>query len=677
MKRFLVIILTLVSFLQLTAQEISVQFDVLVYDFGAIAEENGLATHEFMLYNTGEIPLRIDSVLVSCGCLVPQFSLDPVLPNDSMKLSVAYNPLNRLGRFQKSLTLFLSAENATTVRYLNIKGLVIDKKTEVIITEQYKEYREHEMSLQVKPYVSIIENDTSFAYATKSFDDFILGITNVMDADGFAQLSITLEYTYAPADSAVLKVVQRAKNAIKVEMAEKGYQDKPILFTDTVIITAAGSFYDGGMISIRSATYNNDFSTAINLIPEPNQLFHERTLDTALFITSYKTLQPILKYKPEKDEQYNKFITKTVRILLTERGLSLKMTVGIPKSTTEGERKKINKKIVTLNNSIEQRLDDLGIDTTLYTHSPYTIVESDTAYVNWHLYKVLMPYPIEVNTKPEEVESRKVNPMVVFPYQNLPAYQLYFSGGNKWVDTTSLQFIAMMDAVIREIRNGESIQFLVESSSSRSPTQEKYDNMFVAQSRAKETEKTLTAYLRERGVSEENIEFIPHIALVQGPAYRRDIYPIGFYRQFQYLKVIPVFKAKSDLARDLLTPYKINLESGNSSISIFSPIFKKFVQSLIPTIQEQGYVKLIIESSASKVPAPSYPSNDILAFYRAQDAKGTLYSLLANEGIDVKRVVFVETRALVLGPEYNSLDNKEKYNQYDYIKMIPLSILEK
>ncbi len=105
-----------------------VSFDKEVYDYGTIPQgADGRCA--FLLTNVGDEPLVISNFQSSCGCLVPYFEKDPVMPGKSTMLRARYDT-NRAGPFQKSLTLTTNAVDSP-VLVLRIKGVVKPKAEEV------------------------------------------------------------------------------------------------------------------------------------------------------------------------------------------------------------------------------------------------------------------------------------------------------------------------------------------------------------------------------------------------------------------------------------------------------------------------------------------------------------------------------------------------------------------
>jgi hypothetical protein len=91
------------------------------FDYGNIPENGGLANHTFTITNTGSAPLVIKQVVASCGCTTPDWTKDPIAPNKTGEIKVAYNPAGRAGAFSANVAVY--CENADPVQ-LTIKGNV-------------------------------------------------------------------------------------------------------------------------------------------------------------------------------------------------------------------------------------------------------------------------------------------------------------------------------------------------------------------------------------------------------------------------------------------------------------------------------------------------------------------------------------------------------------------------
>ena len=110
-----------------------VKFEKMDHIFGKISEDNGLASAVFNFANIGKVPLIISAANASCGCTTPEWSKEPVLPGKTGFIKVSYDPKNRPGVFNKTITVYANVPNSS--RVLTISGEVVPHiKT---IEEQY------------------------------------------------------------------------------------------------------------------------------------------------------------------------------------------------------------------------------------------------------------------------------------------------------------------------------------------------------------------------------------------------------------------------------------------------------------------------------------------------------------------------------------------------------------
>ena len=99
------------------------------YNFGVFREEAGRQTFDFIVTNTGDSPLVIQNVVPSCGCTTPGWTKGPIPPGGKGKVTAIYDPANRPGAFNKTLTVYTNAKPETTV--LTIKGEVTPREKTV------------------------------------------------------------------------------------------------------------------------------------------------------------------------------------------------------------------------------------------------------------------------------------------------------------------------------------------------------------------------------------------------------------------------------------------------------------------------------------------------------------------------------------------------------------------
>jgi len=104
-----------------------IKFEKNVHDYGTLYQ-NGDGKSEFTFTNTGDEPLVLSSVRSSCGCTIPQWPKEPILPGQSGVIVVTYDT-KRIGTINKQITVLSNASENQVV--LNIKGNVISKPDEV------------------------------------------------------------------------------------------------------------------------------------------------------------------------------------------------------------------------------------------------------------------------------------------------------------------------------------------------------------------------------------------------------------------------------------------------------------------------------------------------------------------------------------------------------------------
>lgn len=104
--------------LSLKLPEIS--FESTEYDFGELAI-NETEDFSFFFTNSSDVPLVVYDVTTTCGCLVSDWTKEPLVIGDKGFISVKLAP-SVLGDFKKVLTVH---NNANDVMYLKIRGVII------------------------------------------------------------------------------------------------------------------------------------------------------------------------------------------------------------------------------------------------------------------------------------------------------------------------------------------------------------------------------------------------------------------------------------------------------------------------------------------------------------------------------------------------------------------------
>lgn len=103
-------------------------FEEEVIDYGNISQNaNGVRTFTFT--NRGRAPIVISNVKTTCGCTVPTYPKQAILPGETAAIDIKY-ATNRVGKFSKTITIMSNADQPQ--KKLRIKGNVIAKQKSTI-----------------------------------------------------------------------------------------------------------------------------------------------------------------------------------------------------------------------------------------------------------------------------------------------------------------------------------------------------------------------------------------------------------------------------------------------------------------------------------------------------------------------------------------------------------------
>jgi hypothetical protein len=86
------------------------RFSVLQHSFGLVPETGGEVSHTFEFTNVGAAPIIITNVESSCGCTTPEWSKQPILPNQTGFVKAIFDPKDRPGIFEKEITVTTKTE---------------------------------------------------------------------------------------------------------------------------------------------------------------------------------------------------------------------------------------------------------------------------------------------------------------------------------------------------------------------------------------------------------------------------------------------------------------------------------------------------------------------------------------------------------------------------------------
>lgn len=99
----------------------TIKFEEMSHSFGEILQ-NSENKYSFKFKNTGVEPLVISNAKGSCGCTVPNYPKEPVLPGETRTIDVVYSPGMQSGSQTKTVTITANTNPAQTM--LNISATV-------------------------------------------------------------------------------------------------------------------------------------------------------------------------------------------------------------------------------------------------------------------------------------------------------------------------------------------------------------------------------------------------------------------------------------------------------------------------------------------------------------------------------------------------------------------------
>jgi hypothetical protein len=83
------------------------------FDFGSI-QEGEIVKHTYKFRNTGNQPLLISEVRVTCGCTSPDWTKTPVLPGQYGFVTAQFNSTGKPGQNQKVVTVVSNSVTGNT-----------------------------------------------------------------------------------------------------------------------------------------------------------------------------------------------------------------------------------------------------------------------------------------------------------------------------------------------------------------------------------------------------------------------------------------------------------------------------------------------------------------------------------------------------------------------------------
>ncbi|MDH5379848.1 MAG: DUF1573 domain-containing protein [Cyclobacteriaceae bacterium] len=83
------------------------------FEFGDI-NQGDQVEHTFKFENTGTEPLILTNVQTTCGCTVPKWPREPILPGQSADIVVKFNSTGKMGKVNKIIKVISNSVEPVT-----------------------------------------------------------------------------------------------------------------------------------------------------------------------------------------------------------------------------------------------------------------------------------------------------------------------------------------------------------------------------------------------------------------------------------------------------------------------------------------------------------------------------------------------------------------------------------
>lgn len=257
------ILFTVSGFAQI--QTPSMVFQKTEHNFGQIKETGGSAVYTFEFTNKATTPIIISNVTASCGCTTPEWTKAPVIPGKKGTIKVTYDPTNRPGPFDKTITINYNLDSKVAV--LRIKGSVQekDKKIEDLYPRVIGDLR---LQSSYKAFIAIANNKV---------------VTDSLPIINAGSKPLTVSFGFVPAHLKIKAVPERLKpnqkGNLQITYDAPKRNDWGFL-TDNFEILINGEKLPNNLLTV-SANISEDFSklSAQELANAPAIAFSETVFD--------------------------------------------------------------------------------------------------------------------------------------------------------------------------------------------------------------------------------------------------------------------------------------------------------------------------------------------------------------------------------------------------------------
>lgn len=621
-----------------------------VKHLGDIFEKQGVVKTSFPLFNPFLTDtIQITNIQTSCGCTAILTEERIILPRQTLDLVIAYDPENRPGLFMKTIKVeTITGKNERNSMYLKIKGNVIAEHSKI------RDKEAKLLSYHVAPitFYPITPYDTSYL-DFNFFISFINDLTFEVDYYQFSTIGFDVEVENHDDIERLESLMRYTHQRIRRGFVERGFDPNTAIFLEPVFKESKLPPWATARVKVYSYYFNSDSLLTSEIKVSGDEIVEEEKLLLNYNDTIFPDVELLMSRIDFPAVESKLFFNQKLEL----KGMALvpyQLSPGAMKEVIEKYQKKLFKYLKK----------STGIDED--------VVSFDISSVSFHPDKRIR---VLLWDKSDEVTQTKIQYVVKRDQITPPLLPTYRQS------TTAMNGIDMANRRFRNFwRNleinhqaGHKIKLLIESSTSKVPDDSLgSDKHFIARNRGEEAKQFLEKKFKDDLGADVEIQVLP---IVHGPAYDKKYAKYVDFTAYEYLNIIPLVHLRSSNPEPEPKPYQVNFDYFFNGIDTSSIVFRKMANYISEAVQKEGYVKLRIESSISRVPIEKDRTNLYLAHSRSTESQNRIREHLSRLLIDPNRIIFTEERNLIQGPKYDGKTPIVHFREYQYLRIVPEKLL--
>ena len=138
LKFVVAIVCFFTSFMCCFAQNVedsALYFTASTINYGTIAEDGGVVTAYVDAINRGDTPIYIEDIITTCGCTKADYPREAINPNQTIRIGISFDPMNRPGRIERKVMVVASDSEKHTILNMVVKYLKEQWKKEIVIIQ--------------------------------------------------------------------------------------------------------------------------------------------------------------------------------------------------------------------------------------------------------------------------------------------------------------------------------------------------------------------------------------------------------------------------------------------------------------------------------------------------------------------------------------------------------------